>query len=109
MTGDLVRDAMPYVRVVVVEMEKRGWILGIFQRGSWEDVLTDWMCISMNEKREAVDDSNLFGLCNVGNNGTIYKVGKNWAWSRFVGGGAGGELKITVSHPSKGVKSQLDT
>ena len=34
---------------------------------------------------------------------------KNWARSSFVGGGVSGELKITVSHPSKGVKNQLDT
>ena len=37
------------------------------------------------------------------------ETGKNWTWSRFVGGTVGGELKITVSPSSKGVKKQLDT
>ena len=60
-------------------------------------------------KREAVDHSKVFGLCNLEKGGTIYKVRENWGWSRFVVGGVGGKLKITVSHPSKGVKKQLDT
>lgn len=56
-----------------------------------------------------MDGSKVFGLCNQRNGGTIYKNGENWEWSRFVGGGVGGKLKITVSHPGKGVKNQLDT
>lgn len=67
------------------------------------------MCISRKEKRQVVDNCRVFGLYNLGNSGTIYKDRKNWAWSRSVGGGVGGKLKITVSHPSKGVKKQLDT
>ena len=59
-------------------------------------------------KREVVDNSKVF-LCDQRNGGSIYKNGENWGWNRFVGGGVGGKLKITVSHPSKGVKKQLDT
>lgn len=56
-----------------------------------------------------MDHSKVFGLCNLENGGTIYKDRENWGWSRFVVGGVGGKLKITVGHPSKGVKKQLDT
>lgn len=56
-----------------------------------------------------MDGSKVFGLCNQRNGGTMYKNGENRGRSRFVGGGVGGKLKITVSHPGKGVKNQLDT
>lgn len=67
-------------------------------------MLTDWMCISVKEK-EIEDDSKVFGLYNLRNGGTVYKAGENWAWSKFVGNGVGGNLKIAIGHPSKGVKS----
>lgn len=59
--------------------------------------------------REVMDGFKVFDLCNQRNGGAIYKNGENWGWSRFVGGVVGGKLKITVSHPSKGGKKQLDT
>lgn len=52
-----------------------------------------------------MNNSKVFGLYNLGNIGTIYKDGKNWTWSRFVGSGVSGNLKTTISHPNKGVKS----
>ena len=41
--------------------------------------------------------------------GIIHRAGKSWTWCRSVGGAVGGDLKLTVSHSSKGVKKQLDT
>lgn len=41
---------MPDSRMVIVEVEGRDGILGIYQRKSREDMLMDGMCISVKEK-----------------------------------------------------------